>query len=540
MLNHPVRWICTKTLLLLLVGCGGGGGSSSGTPPAQSTYYIDCSATSNGSGTQSSPWNSLSSANATTFVAGNAILLQRGTTCSGRLSPTGSGSSGSPITIDAYGTGALPLINGGSNEEALKLFNQQYWEIKDLEITGGSLYGIYIGGNAANTPLNHIHLSNLDVHGASFQSAKRGDSGEVFIATSGTGEVLNDVVIDGVTAHDSTVSEGILVSAGGAYTGTNGAAQTLGSDVTVQNSTAHDVSGDGILIMELTTGLLQNNVVYNTGICSGCTGSTPTGLWEWYCHSCTVQNNESYANQSWAGDGGDFDIDYYNNDNIVQYNYGHDAYGYCVSVFGSEDTASLNNVVRYNVCSNNARNSAHSSQGDIFVSTWGGGSLNGVEIYNNTFYWNPAADAPLFNTTTATFTGSNPNFFMNNIVYATQASMVQTTSTYTLNNNIYWTTGSSAPVWIYGGTTYNSFAAYQSGSGQDANSFYTDPLLNTPTYHSVGRSATAFTQMSGSAAHGNGAVVCTGISGCSPGTQDFFGNALPSSAPFDIGAQQEP
>src|SRR5689334_21481087 len=69
---------------------------------AAGTYYVDCSAGSNGNGTQASPWNTLTTVNATTFAAGDSILLKRGTTCHGQLWPKGSGVSGSPITLDAY------------------------------------------------------------------------------------------------------------------------------------------------------------------------------------------------------------------------------------------------------------------------------------------------------------------------------------------------------------------------------------------------------------------------------------------------------
>jgi hypothetical protein len=120
--------------------------------------------------------------------------------------------------IDAYGTGAQPVINGGNAEEALKLFNQQYWEINNLEVTGGTRYGVYVSGNTPNASINHIYVKNLNVHGATYTSTKRADSGEVFISTGAAGETLNDVLVDGVTAHDSHVSEGIFVSAGGAWT----------------------------------------------------------------------------------------------------------------------------------------------------------------------------------------------------------------------------------------------------------------------------------------------------------------------------------
>ena len=530
------------TLLLLSVPHACSGPGSTSVPPAQgsATYYLDCSASRNGNGTKASPWNSPASVNAFTFLPGDRLLLKRGTVCKGALNPQGSGNANAPIVIDANGTGTQPVINGGSAEAALKLFNQQYWEINNLEITGGNLYGVYVSGNTPNTSINHIYLRNLNVHGATFSSTKRADSGEVFLSPGGTGQILNDVLIDGVTAHDSHVSEGIFVSAGGAWIETKVVSQPLGSNVTVQNSTAHDIYGDGIFIGELHDGLLQTNVVYNSGLCPKCTDSTPVGLWEWYCHKCKVQNNESYANQSWGGDGGDFDIDYYNDDNVVQYNYGHDSAGYCVAFFGAGGRASNDNIFRYNVCSNNGRRSDLSKQGEIELYTWDQGSLNGVQIYNNTFYWNPASNAAALSAGTATFSGTDPRFFKNNIIYATVPGMIQIPSGIVLDNNIYWTTSSSPPTWQVQGVTYSSFSAYQAGTRQDIHSHYRDPVLNRPNYHAVGRPTTAFQLLPGSPARGTGADVCGGIGGCSMGARDFWGYPLPAGNKYNIGAYQGP
>jgi hypothetical protein len=480
----------------------------------------------------------LSDADAHSFVAGNSLLFKRGTACNGTLQPSGSGASGSPIVVDAYGTGNLPVLKGGpSSPEVILLNNQSYWEINDLEVIGGITYGVYVTGNTADDPLYHIYLKNLNVHSATGTSTSRGDSGEVILSASGAGQTLSDILVDGVTASNSQVSEGILVNAGGAWAG-NGS-QPLGNNVTIQNSTVHDVYSDGILVMELSNGTIQNSVVYRTGLCPNC-GSTPSGLWEWYCHTCTIQNNESYANQTWnAHDGGDFDIDYYNTDNIVQYNYGHDSAGYCISVFGAENSTDTNSIVRYNVCSNNAQSAVNAYQGDVFLSTWDGGSLSGVQIYNNTFYWNPATPAPLLSTTAATYSGSSPTFFENNIVYSTVPEMVATTSAFTLDHNIYWTTAVASPQWTWNGVVYTSLAAYQKGSSQEAHSLFADPLLNSPTTHATGMPTKAFTLQSGSPAIGAGANVCAGISGCTMGAQDFFGNSLPANGSgYNIGAYQ--
>src|SRR5581483_8910294 len=115
--------IWRRALAALGAAALGAGVLVAGAAPAASAatgtaYYVDCSASSNGSGSQSSPWNGVSSVNATTFQPGDQILFKRGTTCTGALAPKGSGSSGAPITVDAYGTGALPVIAAGSSATA--------------------------------------------------------------------------------------------------------------------------------------------------------------------------------------------------------------------------------------------------------------------------------------------------------------------------------------------------------------------------------------------------------------------------------------
>jgi len=526
---------------LLCSGCSSssaaGGGTTIVPPPPQTTYYLDCSAVSDGSGTQASPWNSVNDVNGHVFAPGISLLIKSGTTCNGALQPLGSGASGSPVTINTYGTGAAPVINGGSSNQALLLNNQSYWEINNLQITGGVTFGVFVTGNIDGAPLYHIYLKNLKVTGATGTSTNRVDSGEVFLQAYGNGQTLNDILVDGVTAGSSQVSEGIVVNAGGEWLG--GSSQPLGNNITVQNSTAHDVYGDGILITELTNGTIQNSVVYNSGLCPNCGGSTPVGLWEWFCHTCTIQYNESYSNHSWGGDGGDFDIDYHNTNNIVQYNYGHDSAGYCVAFFGAENSVDSNNIFRYNICSNNARKAASAGQGDVFLATWDGGALSGAQIYNNTFYWNPAAPAPLLSETNASYTGSLPNIFVNNIVYSTVPGMVSANSNFSLDNNIYWEEDGGSPQWLWNGQTYTGLTAYQAASAQDAQSLSADPLLVNPTDDATGMPAAAFTLQAGSPALGAGTDVCAGIADCSMGTQDFFGNPLPAGGTgLNIGAYQ--
>ena len=437
--------------------------------------------------------------------------------------------------VDAYGTGSRPTVNGGHRLAAIELFNQSYWEFRHLTIVGGDRYGVFISGNVPHSHLAHIYLEDIDAYGAHFTSRRRTDSGEVYLDPRAVGEVLDDVRIDRITAHDTRSSEGILVNAGGAFQGSQ---QTLGSGIVVQHSVAHDVYGDGIVVTEAKHAVIQGNVVYNTGLCPANCGSTPNGLWEWYCHDCIVQDNESYANHSWdSHDGGDFDIDYYNSHNIVQYNYGHDSDGYCIAFFGAGGAVSVDNLFRYNICSNNGRKAANAPQGDVFVYTWNGGSLDGVEIYNNTFYWNPVVDAPLLQAVSATYRGARPRFFKNNVILSTAPSFIATTPGFLLDHNLYWTTASS-PHWQYDDKAYVNFDAYRAASHQDQASLYADPLLVDPQYHRPGRPVAAFTLLPGSPACNAGVDVCHGLAGCSMGARDFWGHPLHPQAGLDIGADQ--
>jgi len=496
------------------------------------SYYVNCSATHNGNGTMSSPWNTLSSPNSHTFVAGDQLLFLRGKTCNGQLRPLGSGTSSSYITISTYGQGALPIINGGSNNAVVQLTNQSDWTIANLKITAGVLYGVYI---TASTPISGINLINLDVSGATGTS-DHWNSGEVMLTTgSSTTATISNVTINGVTAHDSHVSEGIEVQAG------NPSSQTgvKGSNIVVENSLGHDVYGDGIVVLSVNSGVLQGNVVYNSGLCTTCTGSSPVGIWEFDSTGVIIQNNESYSNSSWQYDGGGFDLDYWSSNDTAQYNYAHDNQGYCLTALGSASGTSTNLVLRYNVCSNNIKSNFQGEAGDIVVFTWNGGAINGIQVYNNTSYFNPALNVPAIDVN-ANLTGTVPNFVKNNLVYSTASQeMMRVTNpgSVSLDYNLYYTTSGSLTFNV-NGNYYTGFPAYQAALNQESHSLNVDPLLNGPTYHGVGMPVNAFTPQTGSPVIDAGTAVCFGITACSPGSRDFFNVPIPLGLAFDIGAAE--
>ncbi|HET6559119.1 MAG TPA: right-handed parallel beta-helix repeat-containing protein [Prolixibacteraceae bacterium] len=93
------------------------------------TYYVSSTGNDSNSGQSSSlPWKSLAKVNAVALGAGDQVLFQRGDTFYGSLIIKNSGSSGSPITLGAYGTGANPVITGFTSVSSWTNLGGNIWE----------------------------------------------------------------------------------------------------------------------------------------------------------------------------------------------------------------------------------------------------------------------------------------------------------------------------------------------------------------------------------------------------------------------------
>jgi hypothetical protein len=389
------------------------------------------------------------------------------------LWPKGSGQEGRPIRIGAYGMGALPIIDGSGNEAALKLFNQEYWHIENLETTGGDPYGVFVSGDQGI--LRHYRLKNLVVHDVTGQ-VKTKNSGLVVFNSGGGDQTFDDIVIDGVTAYNTTQWCGILVR-GAKGSGLSDWSRRA-TNVVIRNSIAHDVFGDGIVMWQVHKGLIEKCAVWRTGLQPIQTIGTPNGIWYWSCSQCIIEWTEGFLADSPGVDGGVYDIDWGCDNSIVQYNFAHDSMGYCASVFGAGKYTTTHSVIRYNVCVNNGRSPKLARrQGDMYISTWEGGSLDGVEIYNNTFYWNPPINAPTLLIDQAEFVGSRPNFFRNNLIHSTVPAMAQSFSPLSSDNNLFWYMGHRQPYWISDRRLYEGLGAYCGATGQDRQSLFADPKL---------------------------------------------------------------
>jgi hypothetical protein len=132
-------------------------------------YYIDSVAGSDSANgtTISTPWKNLSQINALTLAAGDKIYLKSGSVWNGQqLKFGGSGSAALPIIVDKYVTGAKPILNGNgfsvANQGVVYLYNQDYIEINNLEITNYPTLLLY--ANSIAYTLNQIVYNGTNAY----------------------------------------------------------------------------------------------------------------------------------------------------------------------------------------------------------------------------------------------------------------------------------------------------------------------------------------------------------------------------------------
>src|ERR1035438_9449318 len=93
-------------------------------------YYIAANGNDANTGFSGSPWQTIGKLNAffSSLQLGDNVYFNRGDVFNGSISISRSGSSGSPITIGAYGTGADPIISGFNNVTSWRNIGGNIWE----------------------------------------------------------------------------------------------------------------------------------------------------------------------------------------------------------------------------------------------------------------------------------------------------------------------------------------------------------------------------------------------------------------------------
>lgn len=160
-----------------------------------STYYVDAVSGNNSNTGESSDLalRDCTAVNALSLQPGNFVLLKRGTTQTCTITVPASGSSGSPITFSAYGTGADPIIDGS---DALSGFVTATgpvttW-IQDT-FTRSASNGWGTPNTGAAWTVTTGTAANFSVNGSVARYSESFGYGRMSIATTPTGTVVYQV-----------------------------------------------------------------------------------------------------------------------------------------------------------------------------------------------------------------------------------------------------------------------------------------------------------------------------------------------------------
>ncbi len=373
------------------------------------TYYVD-SARGSDAATGTAPaaaWQSLAKVNASGFQPGDRILFKSGAVWQGQLVPPSSGSEAAPIVIDRYGDGARPRIDGGGAvEDTLRLYNVQYIEVRNLELTNqgaaaGVRRGVHIFLDNFGTG-KHIVVAGLYVHDVNGSNRVK-DNGGIIFRTNGNRTPSR---FDGLTIEGNIVwkVDRSAIAAQSYHWTRRHWFPSL--HVAIRDNFVEDIGGDGIVPWATDGVLVEHNIARD---CNRRARSFNAGIWPWSADNSVFQLNEASLTRN-TQDGEGFDSDYNSRNTLFQYNYSHDNEGGFLLICTPVQRNPLDNlgndgtVVRHNISRNDRTRIFNLSGADnttvrdnaiyvgrgldvqvLLVSNWQGWS-KGAVFAGNSFY----------------------------------------------------------------------------------------------------------------------------------------------------------
>ena len=328
------------------------------------TYFISTEGNDDSSGLSiKEAWKSLSKVNSVVFQAGDKILFESGKTWYGQLKPQGSGAAEAPIQLSSFGGDIRPVINIGNAEGAgIRLTNQSWWEISNMEVTSGAPPVLGIGRQGIvsevegdNKHIEHLVVKNCYIHdiwgqlGGNTEYTGYNSCGIFVQLKSRRG--MNHIVsstLDDVLIENNTIERfdkcGIII---------------LGckNKMVVRGNYMNNLGGDGIFTGGCYRGLIEHNVANRTCQRSGYLdlvgGSSwwphTAAIWIQDAEETVMQYNEVHdtGRQPGNGDGEAYDFDFYCKRCIAQYNYSQNNHGFLLIM-----NRTFENIARYNISEN--------------------------------------------------------------------------------------------------------------------------------------------------------------------------------------------
>jgi hypothetical protein len=377
------------------------------------TYYVDSSAgkDSNAGTSANAAWKTLDKVNAGKFHGGDRILFKSGESWQGQLAPKSSGSEGTPIVVDRYGSGPKPKIDGaGRVEDAIRLYNVQQIEVRNLEVTNHGPQravrrGVHIFLDNFGTA-HHIVIAGLyihDVNGVNGSGDHSKDNGGIIFRTNGN---MTRTRFDGLTIERNIVRtvDRSAIAADSYHAMRDHWFPSL--HVVIRDNFVDDVGGDGIVPWATDGVLVEHNIARN---CNRRAGSYNAGIWPWSTDNSLFQLNEAYLTRTTL-DGEGFDSDFNSRNTLFQYNYSHDNEGGFMLICSpvkrdpQKNVGNVGTVIRHNISRNDRTRAFNLSGAEkttvndnviyvergidmqmVAVTTWEGWPSDAV-FRNNTFW----------------------------------------------------------------------------------------------------------------------------------------------------------
>ncbi|MBL7253063.1 hypothetical protein [Paractinoplanes lichenicola] len=111
--------------------------------------HVDCKKGDDGNnGSFAKPLRSVDAATSRSLDAGTVVGLARGCSWQTLVRLRGDGTKAKPIKLTAYGSGALPVINGGrADDESVVLLSGAYQVVENIRVTNALKNGIVVHGS---------------------------------------------------------------------------------------------------------------------------------------------------------------------------------------------------------------------------------------------------------------------------------------------------------------------------------------------------------------------------------------------------------
>ncbi len=331
--------------LLGLAGCLFGGASA-----VAAVHRADCG---------DPKWNSIEALNAVVLGLGDQLLLRAGCRWNGILRLHGSGAEGHPAVVDRYGEGPAPVIDGGGGEAAVVLHNQEFIEVRNLEIVNdakepGIRRGLVVRIENLGRAARQIRLTGLNVHnvkgrlGSDMESKSTGGIG-VEIVTRKKPARLDGLIIENNRVR-SVDGVGIYLNTDTVPHPRDPAWEALRhTGVVVRGNMLEDIGKNAIIVRAALAPVISHNVVRKAAA-----RYHGNAIFVFGCKDARMEFNDVSETSFHKIEGAAFDSDYNSEGTVIQYNYSHRNGGGLVNICNnpaSKPPRGYNDgtIIRYNV-----------------------------------------------------------------------------------------------------------------------------------------------------------------------------------------------